>query len=98
MSEETVNIPKKEDDEQTEIPLLRGRLISGMPLSVAARKRIVQRFESLLGCHVKLSTRIDKNLIAGVRVEINGCSYDGSLHGQLADVRKMLTRHDEEEL
>ena len=78
--------------------ILRGRIISGMSLPVAAQKRIAQYFETLLGNHVRLSYHIDHTLIAGIRVEINGCAYDGSLLGQLANVRKMLTRHDEEEL
>ena len=47
---------------------------------------------------MKMSCRIDKSLIAGIRVEIDGCSYDGSVLGQLKNLDKMLTRHDEEEL
>ena len=39
-----------------------------------------------------------ERLIAGVRVELDGRAYDGSLSGQLNGVQKMLTRHDEEEL
>ena len=98
MSEEWKARPLSSVDETAEIPLLRGRIVSGMPLPIAARKRIVQRFETLLGCHVRLSCRIDKKLIAGIRVELDGRAYDGSLQEQLKDVRKMLTRHDEEEL
>jgi len=86
------------EEEQKEIPLLRGRIVSGMPLSIAARKRIAQRFETMLGCHVRLSCRVNKKLIAGIRVELDGRAYDGTLMGQLTNVRKMLTRHDEEEL
>lgn len=81
-----------------EIPVLQGRVSSGMPLPVAARKRISQRFENMLGCHVQLTCRIDKSLIAGIRVEIDGRLFDGSLLGQLTDVRKMLLRHDEEDV
>ena len=91
-------LPSDEEEEQPGRKLLRGRIISGMPLSVAAQKRMVQSFEALLGCHVRMSYRVDKTLIAGVRVELNGCAYDGTLLGQLTNVRKLLTRHDEEEL
>jgi F0F1-type ATP synthase delta subunit len=86
-----------EASRRREIPLLRGRIISGMPLSVAARKRITHSFETMLGCHVRLYSRIDRKLIAGIRVELNGRAYDGTLEGQLANVRKMLMRHDDEE-
>jgi F0F1-type ATP synthase delta subunit len=78
--------------------VLRGRIISGMPLPVAAQKRIARSFEALLGSHVRLGYRMDRTLIAGVRVEIDGRAYDGSLQGQLATMRKVLTRHDEEGL
>ena len=85
-------------EEATESDMLRGRIISGMPLSVAAKKRIIQQFETLLGHHVRLVSRVDITLIAGIRVELDGRVYDGSLLGQLTSVRKMLKRHDEEEL
>lgn len=98
MSEESarLRLPATEDNEEN--TLVRGRIVTGMPLSVAAQKRITQRFEALLGRHVRLTLRVDKAMIAGVRVELDGCAYDGSLLGQLSNIRKMLTRHDEEEL
>ena len=91
-------VPAPEEEEQEDGRFLYGRITSGMPLSVEARKRITQRFEEILKTHVKMSCRIDKSLIAGIRVEIDGCSYDGSVLGQLKNLDKMLTRHDEEEL
>ena len=90
--------PLTPPDEAAESDILRGRIISGMPLSVAAKKRIVLQFETLLGRHVRLASRVDRTLIAGIRVELDGRVYDGSLLGQLTSVRKMLKRHDEEEL
>lgn len=98
MSEEATGTPLA--DEKTpdgnDIPLLRGRILSGMPLSIAACKRITQNFEAMLDCHVNMTASIDKKLIAGIRVEINGRVYDGSLMGQLTNMRKMLTQHDKE--
>jgi F-type H+-transporting ATPase subunit delta len=98
VSEESANLKLTGQEDLEEIPVLHGRVSSGMPLSVAARKRITQRFEDMLGCRVLLSCRVDKNLIAGIRMEIDGRLFDGSLFGQLTDVRKMLLRHDEENL
>ena len=98
MSEESAKTLPPEAEEPEGHAALHGRILSGMPLSVAAQKRIVQQFEKRLGRHVRLTLRIDKSLIAGVRVELNGCSYDGSVLGQLSSVRKVLTRPDEEDL
>ena len=81
-------------DEET---VLRGRIVTGMQLSVAAQKRIAHRFEEVLGCRVHLSCRLDRKQLAGVRVEINGICYDGTLRGQLLDIQKMLTRRGEED-
>ena len=97
MSEQAADTMLQKTEEQPEIPLLRGRVVSGMPLSMASRKRIVQHFEKMLGCHVRLSCRIEKKMIAGIRVELDGKAYDGTVHGQLQDVLKVLTRHDDEE-
>ena len=98
MSEEANVTVMTATEDQPDFRPIHGRIVTGMPLSVAAQKRIVQRFETLLGRHVRLSLYVDKTLIAGVRVELNGCSYDGSVLGQLSSVRKVLTRPDEEDL
>ena len=79
-----------------EKPTLRGRIVSAMPLSAQEQRQITERFETLLDAHVVLTTRVDKKQLAGVRVEIAGRSYDGTLRGQLADLRKLLSRHEEE--
>ncbi len=84
----------RESEEET---VLRGRIVTGMPLSVAAQKRVAKRLQEILGKRVKLTCRLDKKQLAGIRVELNGYSYDGTLRGQLQDLQKRLTRPDEEE-
>lgn len=76
---------------------LRGRIVTAMPLSVAAQKRIAKRFEAVIGKRVRLTCRVDKKQLAGIRVELCGYSYDGTLRGQLIDLHKVLTRPDEED-
>lgn len=92
------DVQKKES--QSSEPLidtpLRGRIITGMPLSVAAQKRISKQFEQRMGRKVRLSCRLDKQQIAGIRVELDGYSYDGTIKGQLADIFKLLISPDEE--
>lgn len=69
---------------------IHGRIISGMQLSVASQKRIAACFEKRLGKPVKLTCRIDKREIGGVRVELDGYSYSGTVRGQLQDLQKFL--------
>jgi len=75
---------------------LRGCIVTGMPLSVAAQNLVAKKFEALLGAPVQLSCRLDPKQLAGIRVELNGYSYDGTLRGQLASLHKTLTHPDEE--
>ncbi|MEA5014505.1 MAG: F0F1 ATP synthase subunit delta [Candidatus Limiplasma sp.] len=76
--------------------VLRGRIVTGMPLSQEQQQRVARRFEELLGRRVTLSCHVDAKQLAGIRVELNGYSYDGTLRGQLTALHKMLTRPDEE--
>lgn len=73
-----------------------GSIVTGMPLSEKAQVQIARRFEEMLGKRVKLSCHLDRRQIMGIRVELNGFSYDGTLRGQLNDLRKLLTRPEEE--
>ncbi|MDD3336302.1 MAG: F0F1 ATP synthase subunit delta [Eubacteriales bacterium] len=82
-------------EDHTEEPLLRGRIITGMPLSVAAQKRIGERFEELTGRRVRFTCRLDKKQIAGIRVELNGYCYDGTLRGQLLEAQRRLKSHSD---
>lgn len=79
------------------VDILRGRIITGMPISAAVQKQIEECFEKRLGQRVKLISKLEKKQLAGVRVEIGGYSYDGTLQGQLKDVYKLFTQPDEEE-
>jgi F0F1-type ATP synthase delta subunit len=81
---------------EPEEEVLHGRIVTGMPLSQEEQHRITERFEELVGKPVMLTCLLDKNQLAGVRVELNGYSYDGTLRGQLTTLHKMLTRPDEE--
>ena len=73
-----------------------GRIITAMPLSLPQQRRITRRFEQILGKRVEFSCRLERQQLAGVRVEIDGYSYDGTARGQLMSIQKMLTSPDEE--
>ena len=75
---------------------LRGRVITGLPLEEGQLERIVAAFERLTGEKVLLTVRVDKKQIAGVRVELGGKCYDGTLLGELKRVQRLLTHPEEE--
>lgn len=91
MPEETVrNVISTMTDE-----ILYGSIVTGMPLSEAAQKQITRHFEEMLGKRVHLSCNLDDRQIMGIRVELNGYCYDGTLRGQLNGLRKLLTHPEE---
>ena len=101
LSEAALSLARKElaqGQEALDDSVLHGRIVTAMPLPVAAQKRIAKRFEELLGVHVRLTCRVDHKQLAGIRVELNGYSYDGTLRGQLASVHKALTHPNEGEV
>lgn len=52
-------------------------------------------FTALLGGPVRLTEETDPSLLGGVRVEIDGRVYDGSLRLQLQEVLKALQTEEE---
>lgn len=76
-------------------PVLRGKIVTGMPLSADAGERITRRFEELTGARVSFTSQLDKKQIAGIRVELNGYSYDETVRGQLLQLQKLLKAQDD---
>ena len=72
-----------------------GKLLSAKPLSQDQLRAIESRFTALLGGPVRLTEETDPSLLGGVRVEIDGRVYDGSLRLQLQEVLKALQTEEE---
>lgn len=77
--------------------MLKGLLLTALPLTQSQHAAIEGRFSELMGETVALEVREDKNLLGGVKVELNGRVYDGSLRGQLQNVLGTLQRKEEGE-
>ena len=75
--------------------MLKGLLLTALPLTQAQRAAIEGRFSDLMGETVALEVREEKNLLGGVKVELCGRVYDGSLRGQLQSILGTLRLKEE---
>ncbi|MBY0469847.1 ATP synthase F1 subunit delta [bacterium] len=67
-----------------------GELISAEPMTPADVKSLSNAFKEKLGKPVTFQTAIDPNVLAGVKVLVNGVTYDGTLRAQLQRLRDRL--------
>lgn len=70
--------------------MLQGTLFTAKPLDAQRIKQVEDRFSALLGAPVSLAVEQSEALLGGIRVEINGKAYDGSLRAQLNAVLDTL--------
>ncbi len=75
--------------------MLKGLLLTALPLTQAQHAAIEGHFSDLLGETVALEVREEKNLLGGVKVELGGRVYDGSLRGQLQSILSTLRLKEE---
>jgi len=75
-----------------ELNRLRAVLRSAHPLSDAQRADITSALEAQHGKKILLSVEVDPSLVAGISVEIEGKTYDGSARTQLAHVARTMSR------
>lgn len=69
---------------------LRGTVVSAYKLSDAQLKKLAQTMGKLLERDVVLSEKVDTELIGGLRVEVAGRTFDGSIRAQLQQLREQL--------
>ena len=63
--------------------MLKGTVAAPGQLTEEQIARVEEKFSELLGQEVSLSLRVDPSLIGGLRVEIDGRLYDGTIKKQL---------------
>jgi len=76
-------------DEKREI--ITAKLTCAEELTKKEIDKIVKQLERISGKHVHIDMTEDDTLIAGVKVEMAGVVYDGSVKNKLAMLRKELT-------
>jgi F-type H+-transporting ATPase subunit delta len=67
-----------------------GRLVSAEPVSDADVQGLAQAFSRKLGKKVAFRVSTDPELLAGMKVTVNGVTYDGSLRSQLSQLRERV--------
>ncbi len=66
--------------------MLKGVLLTALPLTEEQHQIIESRFSKALDQPVSLEVKVDESLLGGVRVELGGRIFDDSLKSQLKDV------------
>jgi F-type H+-transporting ATPase subunit delta len=64
---------------------------SAEPLKDSDIQELSESFEKNLGKKVHFKTKIDPNLLAGVKVTVNGVTYDGTVRAQLNQLRDQMS-------
>jgi F-type H+-transporting ATPase subunit delta len=67
-----------------------GTVVSAEPLSVSDVEQLASAFGKKLGKRVAFRAESDPTLLAGVKVTVNGVTYDGTLRSQLQRLRDQV--------
>ena len=70
--------------------IVRAEVTTAEPLSAEHLATLQRRLASATGRTVKVSTKVDPSIIGGVKAQIGGTVYDGSIATQLEAVRQKL--------
>ena len=63
---------------------------SAEPLSETQKARLIKRLSELSGKAVRLDVRLDRALIGGLRVDMQGRRYDNTIQHRLDLMRRYL--------
>jgi F-type H+-transporting ATPase subunit delta len=61
-----------------------------VPLTEEQETTLVDVLKGVTGSEVELATRVDPELLGGLRVKMKGRTYDGTVRGQLQALRRRL--------
>ncbi len=74
---------------------LRGTAYSAHPLTADQRQRLTAKVRAATGHEVKLKEVVDPSVIGGLRVEIAGKVYDGTVRRELEKMREAILHASE---
>ncbi len=70
--------------------ILEVTVVTAVPLKEALAEKLRKKLEERTGKRVDLRARVDSDIIGGVRLDMNGKCYDGSVRAELADIERSI--------
>lgn len=67
-------------------------ITSAAPLDEEQKQKVCDKFEKITGKSIQAVYDVDESLIGGLKVEIEGKTYDGSIKHRLSDVKDVIIR------
>ena len=67
-------------------------ITSATPLDEEQKQKICGKFEKITGKSIQAVYAVDESLIGGLKVEVEGKTYDGSIKHRLSDVKDVIIR------
>lgn len=66
--------------------------VSAIPLSASQKVALAEALQKASGLSVELLTRVEPEVLGGLRVRLGGTTYDGTVRGRLGALRAMLAQ------
>ena len=67
-----------------------GLVISAVPLDEKRLSALTEKLNKLTGKKVSLKQKVDESVLGGVRIELEGKLYDGTVKGRLSEIRQKI--------
>lgn len=67
-------------------------ITSAAPLDEEQKQKVCEKFQKITGKSIQAVYAVDESLIGGLKVEIEGKTYDGSIKHRLSDVKDVIIR------
>lgn len=67
-------------------------ITSATPLDDEQKQKVCDKFQKITGKSIQAVYAVDESLIGGLKVEVEGKTYDGSIKHRLSDVKDVIIR------
>ena len=70
--------------------ILEAVAVSAVPMTADQTTRLHEKLEAVTGKKIDLKTKVDPNVLGGIRLEIEGTELDGTVQNRLASLRRSI--------